>query len=763
MLLTKTNAMKFKIFLLHLLFFSLSTNIFAKHIIGGIITYEYKDNGNYRFTMKIYRDCNGGGAVLDGDDNDPATPKGAYIVIYEQTANSSMKIVNQIDVLLSSKNNVPKPDYPCLATPPNICVEEGIYEFNYTIPNFPSTSTFHIVYQRCCRNNSIVNIINPKDIGATYSVSITPAAMTAKSSSPVFKSFPPTVICSGVPFTFDHSATDKDGDKLVYKICSPLEGAGPDLSASGANTFSGVRPRPSAPPPYKDVLFESAYSSATPLGAMANLKIDPNTGIMTGVPNINGQFVVGVCVEEYRNGVLLSKTLRDFQFNIASCDALVAAGIAAQDTSIFQKKYTVRSCGLETITFKNGSTQEQFIKNYLWNFNVAGQIVTSTDKNPTIKFPGLGTYTGYMVANPGLKPCSDTAKVEVQIYPAIKADFKTAYDTCIAGFVQFTDLSVANSGAVAKWNWNYADGNKGSIQNPKHEYKIPGNFKVNLRVEDKNKCVDTITKNLRYFPVPPLLIVKPDTGIGCQPITMKIKNLSYPIDKTYKIEWDLGDGSTSSEINPVHTYQNPGIYSLNLKVTSPIGCKAQASYPNLIEVKPSPKADFEFTPKKLSSLQTFAKFTDKSMGANKWSWQFGKNEGSSAFRNPSYNFQDTGLHVVRLIVTHPSGCRDTLSKLIDIEPIATYFLPNAFTPNYDNTNDEFKGKGVYEGINGFKMIVFNRWGERVYETNDIEEGWNGRKNNTGELAPEGVYVYYVTFTGPRNKAFSYKGFATLIR
>ncbi len=755
--------MKSKIFLLYLLFSIFSTNTFAKHIIGGIITYEYKDNGVYAFTMKIYRDCNGGGAVLDGDSGDPSlNAKAAYITIYEENNGSYIRRA-EIDVPLSSKAIVPKPDYPCLATPPNICVEEGIYNFDYKIPNFPSNSTFHIVYQRCCRNNSIVNIVNPKDIGATYSVAVTPAAMNAKSSSPVLKSFPPTVICSGVPFTYDHSATDKDGDKLVYKLCSSLEGGGPDVDSPGASGFAGVRPRPAAPPPFKNVVFGNPYSATAPLGAMANLKIDPNTGIMTGAPTINGQFVVGICVEEYRNGVLLSTTFRDFQFNVASCDALVLAGVAAQDTSIIQKKYTIRSCGLETVTFKNGSTQEQYIKSYLWNFDIGGQVVSSTEKNPTIKFPGLGIYTGYMVANPGLKPCSDTAKVEVQIYPAIKADFKFAYDTCIAGSVQFTDLSVANSGVVSKWNWKYDDGNIGTVQSPKHEYKIPGNFKVNLRVEDKNKCVDNIVKNLPYFPVPPLLIIKPDTGIGCQPITMKIQNLSYPIDKTYKIEWDLGDGSTSGEINPVHTYQEPGIYSLNLKVTSPIGCKTQASFPNLIEVRPSPKADFEFTPEKLSSLQTFAKFTDKSVGADKWSWQFGKGEGSSSFRNPSYNFQDTGLHIVRLIVTHPSGCRDTLSKLLDIEPIVTYFLPNAFTPNYDNTNDEFKGKGIYEGIYDFKMTVFNRWGERIFETNDIEEGWNGRKNNVGEVAPDGVYVYYVTYTGPRNKTYSYKGFATLIR
>ncbi len=752
-----------RIILLTTLFFCCTASLFAKHIIGGIITYEYKDNGVYNFTMKIYRDCNGQGAEFDGDTGDNTAPNAAILGLFRET-NGVYQLVESKFIKLGSKSKVIPPSYPCMGLPPNVCVEEGIYNFDFKISDFPSKSTYHVVYQRCCRNNTIANIVNSKDVGATYTVAITPEAMVAKSSSPVFKNFPPTIICSAIPFEFDHSATDADGDQLVYKICSPLEGGGPDLSSGGANTCLGVRPNPVCPPPFNNVKFANGYSSVKPLGLNANFSINANTGLLSCQPTTVGQFVVGICVEEYRNGVLLSKVFRDFQFNVGACDALVSAGLKAQDTSIVQKKFVVRSCGMDEVTFQNGSSQEKFIENYLWNFNIAGKTVSVTDKNPTIKFPGLGIYTGILVTNPGKKkPCTDTAKIEVQVYPGIKANYRYEYDTCIAGPIKLTDLSVSNAGAITEWEWTNFDGTKVKTQNPELIPKVPGYLKVKLKVKDKNLCEDTTSRVLRYFPVPPLIVIKPDTTKGCTPLTVKINNLSYPIDKSYSINWDMGDGTTSNDINPIKKYEKAGIYSLNLKLVSPIGCKTEANFPNLIEVRQSPEADFSYTPDKLNSLQSIATFTDKSIGANKWSWQFGKGEGTSIQRNPIYNFQDTGVHVVRLIVTHPSGCRDTAIQRIDIEPIVTFFMPNAFTPNYDSKNDEFKGKGITEGIETFKMTIFNRWGERIFETNKIDEGWNGRLNNTGEYAPDGVYVYTVSFVGPRQKIYNYKGVATLLR
>ncbi|HRF37954.1 MAG TPA: gliding motility-associated C-terminal domain-containing protein, partial [Saprospiraceae bacterium] len=95
---------------------------------------------------------------------------------------------------------------------------------------------------------------------------------------------------------------------------------------------------------------------------------------------------------------------------------------------------------------------------------------------------------------------------------------------------------------------------------------------------------------------------------------------------------------------------------------------------------------------------------------------------------------------VTQVVTRPSGCRDTATQIVDIRPEVRFHLPNAFTPNADGLNDTYKGVGIMEGARAFNMSIWNRWGEMVFETDSPNEGWNGRKFNTGQDSPPGVYV-----------------------
>jgi len=118
---------------------------------------------------------------------------------------------------------------------------------------------------------------------------------------------------------------------------------------------------------------------------------------------------------------------------------------------------------------------------------------------------------------------------------------------------------------------------------------------------------------------------------------------------------------------------------------------------------------------------------------------------------------------VQQVVTHASGCQDTAQAIIDVIPEIRYFLPNAFTPNNDGSNEVYRGNGKLDGIRDFEMVVFNRWGEVIFETDDPMNGWNGRKNNTGEPVPQGVYMVLVTFTGPRGDDFEYRTSATIVR
>ncbi len=732
-------------------------NLKAAHIVGGVITYECLGDGEYEFTIKMYRDCNSGGAQFDG----PQSSLRMNITIFK--GNSIYKSLDLEGPKVTKING--GLDNPCIVFPPNICVEEGIYKFSYFLPK--SDEPYTVSYQRCCRNNSITNIQNPGGTGSTFSIEILPEAQGVCNSTPVFSNFPPILICGNSPLVFDHSATDKDGDQLVYEMCAPYKGGGLDGSSQGspggsATSYTGVAPNPESPPPYQKVQYVvPTYSAVKPMGGNPLMKIDPNTGLITGTPRIEGQFVVGICVSEYRNGVLLSKVRRDFQFNVTNCDPVVKSDIK-EDLKIGAKEYVVNSCGINTIKFINESYQRSHILDFRWEFDINGQTETVNTWDAEVTFPGIGTYMGKLLLNPGLD-CSDTADIFVNVFPEINADFDYTYDTCIAGPVDLIDKSYSGSGQITDWQWNFGDGDFSDNQNTTHQFSDPGKKNIQLTVVDSNQCVGKKVLPIYWVPAPKEIIIDPSTINGCAPEDVYFDNLSTPIDSTYDIVWDFGDGQTGTEISPYHNYELPGTYSVSLSITSPIGCFISKNYDHLVKIRPSPTAGFSFTPHKLSVFQKDAEFFDESIDAVKWEWHFGDDGPKSYEQNPAYSFPDTGFYKVTQIVTHLYGCTDTLFKILDVDPLVNYFLPNAFSPNNDGQNEFFKGTGKFKGMKDFKMTIFNRWGEIIFESIDPNMGWNGRKNNDGKMSPPGVYVCIVSYSDARNRKFALKGFATLVQ
>lgn len=733
----------------------ISETLEARHIVGGGMTYECLGNDRYAFTLKVYRDCNCTEcAELDTE---------ASIGIYRCSGRgcngqSQLSPYASLTVGLRSRAFIGTPDYPCLIEP-DICVEEGIYRFETTLPNVGES--YHISYQRCCRNITINNLVNPESQGATYTVELIPGAADLCNSSPVFDDFPPTVVCGNAPLVFDHSATDPDGDELVYEFCAPFQGGGPNTMQGQVALCFGAAPRPACPPPYNVVPFlPPRYSAQTPMGGDPSVTIDSRTGIITGTPDIQGQFVVGVCVSEFRNGILLSQTFRDFQFNVESCDPEVIADVQ-EDIKLDQKTFQINSCGMAEVQFLNQSFREEFIDEFIWSFNINNDVVEYREWEPLVIFPGIGQYDGTLILNPGTE-CSDTAFLLVNVYPDLEADFSFEYDTCVAGEVMFTDLSRTGAEFITDWDWRFGDSRFSREQNPAHLYQIPSNFPVTLSIRDTNQCEEMVTKNLPYFPVPAILVISPSAEEGCEPVDIFFDNLSSPIDSTYDITWNFGDGGSSGEISPTHTYEDIGTFTVDLSVISPIGCAIDTIFPDLVTVLPSPDAGFSFGPDDISIINPDVNFFDETRDAAQISWDFGDGRTSS-LPSPQHMYRDTGVYNVIQTVTHPNGCVDTALTLIDVRPEVRLYLPNAFTPNQDGLNDEYLGVGIMQGARNFSMTIWNRWGQLLFETNDSTDGWNGRMFNSGDESPNGVYVVLVTFDGPRGGKFEYKTFATLIR
>lgn len=726
---------------------------FANHIIGGEMTYQYLgDTGPttklFGFKLTVYRDCDSGGGQLDNPGN---------IAIYRGSAAVADFVVDfQVDPTIEYVDPV-IPGCADVTQLPTACVQRGDYVFTYELEVVPGESYF-VVYQRCCRTSQIVNIQSPLDYGATYMVELTPEAVAGNNSSPTFTNYPPGFICNNFKLEFDHSATDADGDSLVYSFCTPLHGGG--RSGGGGNNCDSPVPNPPCGPPFEEVKFIGAYNEAVPMGGSPTVKIDSVTGALTGRPNGNGQYVVGICVSEYRNGQLLGMVLRDFQFNVVDCVPAVVAKVKA-DAILGPSEFLVRSCGSKTVTVKNESPQNTAQLTYFWQFDLGnGNIFETSTWDATVTFPDYGEYSGVLYLNTGFE-CSDTGFITMRVFPPMSADFQFGFDSCAASPVEFQDLSTTGAiDGLKSWDWDFGTpGGTSTEQNPEFLYPVNGNYTVKLKTTDANDCFKEVSKLVQWNPTPPTAVPPAGPWRVCEPYPVEFQ-LFDPADlATSTVVWDFGDGQRSSEPNPTHTYDQPGTYTASVFIQNEYDCIATDTFRNKVFVLPTPSADFSYAPAEPSNLENTVQFTDQSdTSAVVWTWQFTETKGSHE-PNPTFTYQDTGLVPVKLLVLNSSGCPDSLTKFIDIVPKMRLYIPNAIAPEGTDGrgNEQFKVVGILPSFSDFRMRIWNRWGELLFETNDPEQGWDGRRAGQKKRAQPGVYIYEIDLTGPRGEKFRREG------
>lgn len=710
--------------LLGLLFTAFSPGrLCATHIVGGEISYTDQGGGIYQIRLTVYRDC--GPANVNGTGFDDF----AQVGIFDDNG-----VVEQLEVPLSFTNVSIVPvilTNPCGTPPPDVCVEKAVYTTSAWLPAQPGGYT--LAYQRCCRNPSIINLVNPEDAGATFTTQIPGTELTSDAnSSPTFNSLPPVALCASFEFAFDHSATDIDGDSLVYTFCTPLHGASPDNPA----------PTPSAPP-YNAVNWAAGFSATNPVTADPQFAIDPVTGLMTGTPAAAGQYVVGICVEEWRNGLLLSTSNRDFQFNVTICDPNIISAVANQDLA--------QLCIGESLTFTQSSLNATF---FLWDFGVEGiDSDTSNLASPTFTFPAPGSYIVTLTANPGW-PCADVSEEVYEVFsppvPGLQIDdydcagegqefynFSTVtpypeadliWDFGPQALPQFSNLTSptgiffqdgivvasvtasengcvgegafdfedpgpptavilpqedfcagfsfdfvqdSDNGTASIWDFGLPGDLDVSFDNfPSFTYPDTGHYEVTLIVEGTYHCPDTATQIFQVsWLLNPWFNPPPPDCFSSHSFGLSVGGV---VDQQALYSWSFG-GAASADILGASVsqliYEAPGIYEVELLVTAG---ECEQSHTEWVEIIADPTISFEAGPPSGCPPHPVS-FQNQSTTSTVTSyfWYFGDGSTSTS-PTPNHNYLAPGNYTVTLEMSTGGSCAQelalTLSDVITVSP-----------------------------------------------------------------------------------------------
>ena len=706
------------------------------HIVGGEMNYRCLGNDQYEIQLTIFRDCDTG--VPDFDD-----PASIGIFAFDAATNSYFLDtgVGQFGQLLIPVINNDTLDPvltdPCLVVPPNVCVNTTTYTDTVSLPF--RAGGYTLAYQRCCRNMNILNIVDPLDTGATYPVEISETSLLECNSNAVFNDWPPIYICVNEPLDFDHAATDIDGDSLVYKLCTPFQGATPDIPM----------PQPPNAPPFDEVIWLTPpYDLNNMMGGLP-LAIDSQTGFLTGVPNTIGQFVVGICVEEYRDGNLISTTRRDFQYNIGVCGQFVSSFFVPE----------VSCEGLE-VDFENLSVNAL---DYEWNFNdPANPGAMSTVAEPTYIYADTGTYTVMLAIESTINAaiCTDTFFQTLSIYehsliPDFLADIVDCEDPIN---LNFANSSVDTVFDLTNWQWTVNGTVFSNSENPPTfiSNNSEEDFEIQLIITNEKGCQDSLTQiittgiDLEYS----------NNVANCEPVSsydFSINVLGNPTITSWT--WTPSAGILAGGNTNAPTFNLTVTDTYYFSVVYEDGCIFEDS----IMVNNGGVdlgLNISATPDTINVGQT-SQLEVTGNNLNTYDW-----EPTGSLDDPTI-FDPVGSPEASTeyttIVTDINGCIDTISILVVVlsticeEPYL--FMPNAFTPNGDNENDVLFVEGNV--IDEMYLAIYDRWGEKVFESEDKSIGWNGIYKN--ELLEPDVYGYYLRVKCVNGEEFFKKGNISLIR
>lgn len=426
------------------------------------------------------------------------------------------------------------------------------------------------------------------------------------------------------------------------------------------------------------------------------------------------------------------------------------------------------SCVFENFGFLGNSfvPENDELIGFDWQFGDGNTQNSGPDANHTYMQPGNMSVNYAVLSAFG---CVHDTTISIAVRPLPIPNFEVNPVCEYAGPSEFTYVPNTANAEITNHFWEFDDGNTSEEISPTNHYDQYGTYDVTLTITDQYNCVDNITKPaivervIAEFDAP--------TRNGCPPLELEIDNSSWSSHSQIEsYEWTTNPFSIPLvDTNPLMELDNPSdtsnqFYDVQLVATSVYGCVDTAFASEYIEVYYAPNTAFVLEYDKEQEVLNYIRTLNLTTSAVSYVWDMG-NGIQSTNENVDWYYEEHGEYEVSLTAYSPNGCPRTVSEVIYINPANQLYIPNAFTPNADGTNEKF-GPVIYgDDIKRYEFVIFNRWGNKVFQTDDPETWWDGASKNGGDYYSQNeVYVYQIVVQFENDPvAQQHKGQVTLIR
>lgn len=417
--------------------------------------------------------------------------------------------------------------------------------------------------------------------------------------------------------------------------------------------------------------------------------------------------------------------------------------------------------GCTPLNVKFGNEDVEDIDHYFWDFGDGDSSIQSEPEHMYVNPELTDTVFDVALMVVSTEGCENRGMIEnaVTVHPVPAIDFDFDENACHgkSGTVNYVGSGTGRD----TYRWDLSDFLPGEVMHDPGNSPGPLEFKllkrpiveIGLQVVSEFGCqTDTVIKSYRRKP---LFYVPPDPVKGCPPLEASLFiTTSDSVDEVDYL-WDPGNGETAHGDSVFLFFSDAG-QNLDVKMvahSSLTGCSDTLLLPEKIQVYPVPEAVFLAQPPFVTINEPMVSFNNQSNGATEYDWDFDDGTGGSEEENPQHRFSEMGTYNVELFVRNDHGCADSAFAEVMVA-FDRLFPPTAFSPNASREEDrEFRIHA--EGVNeeGYRLLIYNRWGQVIFESRSQQKGWDGKMKN-GDFAPAGVYawaVWYFDFLGRERK------------